>query len=116
MLCYGVNLNGLLFAFTHHNIKHLLVGFVHRMCADADKISYALVDVVVDDSFDAAYAVALHGEHGGKYCGADTRGEFESARRLSAVANHACKVGNHILHRCAHLSVSAAHKEGDATT
>ena len=51
----------LLFAFPHHNIKHLLVGFVHGVGTDADKVAYALVYVVVDDAFDATYAVALHG-------------------------------------------------------
>ena len=67
----GIRCCGLLLALTYHNIKHLLVGFVHGVGTDADKVAYALVHVVVDDAFDATDAVALHGEHGGEDGGAD---------------------------------------------
>ena len=67
----------LLFAFADHDVEDLFVGFVHRVGTDADEVAHALVNVVVDDAFDAADAVALHGKHGGEYCGAHTRGEFE---------------------------------------
>ena len=72
-------LSPLLLALPHHNIKHLLVGFVHGVGTDADKVAYALVHVVVDDAFDATDAVTLHGEHGGEDGGADARGELEGA-------------------------------------
>lgn len=85
------------------------------MSTDADEVAYALVHVVVDDAFDATYAVALHGEHGGEDGGADARGELEGARGFGAVANHACEVGNHVLHGRANLFVGAPHKVGDAT-
>lgn len=105
----------LLLAFPHHNIKHLLVGFVHGVGTDTDKVAYALVYVVVDDAFDATDAVALHGEHGGEDGGADARGELEGARGFGAVANHACEVGNHVFHRGANLFVGTTHEVGDAT-
>jgi hypothetical protein len=41
------------------------------MCTDADEISHALVDIVIDNSFHAAYAITLHGEHGREDGGAD---------------------------------------------
>ena len=104
----------LLLALPHHNIKHLLVGFVHGVGTDADEVAHALVNVVVDDAFDAADAVALHGEHGGEDCGAHTRGEFEGARGFCSVADHAGEVGNHVLNGCTDLFVSATHKIGDA--
>ena len=85
------------------------------MGTDADEVAYALVHVVIDDAFDATYAVALHGEHGGEDGGADARGELEGARGFGAVANHAREVGNHIFHRGANLFVGATHEVGDAT-
>ena len=106
----------LLLALPHHNIKHLLVGFVHGVCTDADEVAYALVHVVVDDAFYTADAVALHGEHCREDGGADARGELEGARGFGAVANHAREVGNHVFHRGANLFVGAPHEVGDATT
>ena len=67
----------LLLALADHDVEDLFVGFVHGVGADADEVAHALVNVVVDDAFDAADAVALHGEHGREDCGAHARGEFE---------------------------------------
>ena len=62
----------------------MFVGFVHGVGTDADEVAYALVHVVVDDAFDAAYAVALHGEHGGEDGGAvGKNGALEKELNLS---------------------------------
>ena len=104
----------LLFAFANHDVKDLFVGFVHRVGTDADEVAHALVNIVVDDAFDAADTVALHGEHGGEDCSAHARGELEGARGFCSVADHASEVGNHVLNGCTDLFVSATHKVGDA--
>ena len=106
----------LLFAFADHDVEDLFVGFVHGVGTDADEVAHALVNVVVDDAFDAADAVALHGEHGGEDCSAHARGEFERARGFCSVADHAGEVGNHVFHRGADLFVRATHEIGDAAT
>ena len=67
----------LLLAFANHDVEDLFVGFVHGVGANADEVAHALVNVVVDDAFHTAHAVALHGKHGGEYCCAHARGEFE---------------------------------------
>ena len=106
----------LLLALADHDVEDLFVGFVHGVGTDADEVAHALVNVVVDDAFDTAHAVALHGKHGGEDCSAHTRGEFEGARGFCSVADHAGEVGNHVLNGCTDLFVSATHKVGDATT
>ena len=105
----------LLLALADHDVEDLFVGFVHGVGTDADEVAYALVNVVVDDAFDAAHAVALHGKHGREHCGAHARSEFESARGFCSVADHAGEVGNHVLNGSTDLFVSATHEIGDAT-
>ena len=44
-----------------------------------------------------ADTLALHRQQSRKQSGGNSRGDFERARRLGAVANHACQVSNHVL-------------------
>ena len=51
-------------ALVRHDVEHAAVGLIHGTSANAYEVAYAAVYVVVDDALYAAYAVALHGEHG----------------------------------------------------
>ena len=55
-----------------HDIEYHVIGWAHGFLADAGKIMYATVDVVVDDAFGGRYILALHAEHGRQDGGAYT--------------------------------------------
>ena len=73
-----------------HDVEDEAAGHIHSLAADGGEVVNALVDIVIDDSLLRGDVLVLHGEHGAEHCGAHAAGEFERARGLGAITNHAC--------------------------
>ena len=81
-----------------HDIQHHIIGVAHRFLTDAGQIADGLVDIFIDDSLGCRHVFALHGQGGGKDRRGDTGRNLQRTAGLGTVADHAGKIGYHILH------------------
>ena len=80
------------------------------------EVSDTLVYIFINNSFNGSDATVFHCHDGGEDGGRDAGSYFQGATGFGAVANHSCKVGNHVLNGKGYLFVSTAHEPGNAAT
>ena len=99
-----------------HDVEHHVVGDTHGIGTDGGEVVDAAIYIVVDDALGRSDTTTLHGEQRGEQSGADSRRNLKRTTGLGSVADHARKVGHHILHRVADALIVTAHEIGDAAT
>ena len=99
-----------------HDIQHHIIGVAHRFLTYACEVTDGLVDIFIDDSLGCRHVFALHGQGGGKDSRGDTGRNLQRTAGLGTVADHAGKIGYHILHGVTDIHVITSHQIGDAAT
>ena len=53
-------------SFLYHDVKHMLVGFVHGILTDTCEIMDAIIHIIINYTFDGGDTLVLNGKHGRK--------------------------------------------------
>ena len=97
-------------------MEYHVVGLAHSVGSYACEVVNTAVHAVIHNTFRGADTFAFHRQKRRKEGGRDSGSDLERARRFGAIADHARKVGNHVLDGKADMFVVSAHEVRDSTT